>query len=199
MRARLWVFLVAASIAVPLNVLVYPQVYEPRPPIFNGPDIAANWEWRSMAIAEHSWWLWEQFPDAKVSHVGFVAPPNQPGALEVGIQFSSWRDEKLGLDVDTSLPPLDVTKLGIRDALLAEGRVFSRIHCRDAQKQLPRDTCFYFVAWNDDLLPTTEPEFLALRTNFDDDSEVALVERTFLESLISGSLESLPTYWEVDR
>lgn len=199
MSARLWVFLAALAVATPLNVLVYPQVFEPRPPVFNGPDIASEWEWRSMAIDEHSWWLWTHFLDATVSHVGFVAPPDQSNGLEVGIQFSSWRDEYLGLDVDDSLPPFDVTGLGIRDQLLAEARVFSRIHCRDSQEMVVRDSCFYFVAWKDDLLPSEKPEFLAVRTYLDDDSEVALVERTFLESLLTAPLETLPTYWEVGQ
>ena len=199
MRARLWVFLAAIAIAAPINMMVYPQVYEPRPPVFNGPDIASEWEWRSMAIREHSWWLWTHFPDAQVSHVGFVPPPGQPNSLEVGIQFSSWRDEYLGLDVDSSLPPFDVTNLGIRDQLLAEGRVFSRIHCRNGQEMIVRDSCFYFVAWNDDLLPNEKPEFVAVRTYLDDDSEVALVERNFLESLVKVPAETLHTYWEVDQ
>jgi hypothetical protein len=199
MGARLWVFLAALAVAVPINVMVYPQVYEPRSPVFNGPDIASEWEWRSMAIREHSWWLWAHFPDAKVSHVGFVASSDELQGLAVGIKFSSWRDEYLGLDVDSSLPPFDATNLGIREQLLAEGRVFSRIHCRDNQEMIVRDSCFYFVAWNDDLLPTVEPEFVAVRTYLDEDSEVALVERTFLESLVNGPLETLPNYWEVDQ
>ena len=187
------------SVLAVVNIVAYPQVYEPRPPVFSGPDIASEWEWRSMAIREHSWWLWTRFPDAKVSHVGFAAPPNKSNGLKVGIQFSSWRDEYLGLDVDSSLPPFDVTNLGIRDQLLAEGQVFSRIHCRDQQEMIVRDSCFYFVAWNDDLLPAEKPEFVAVRTYLDEDSEVALVERSFLESLVNAPIETHPNYWEVDQ
>ena len=189
--------LLALFVAIPLNIFVFPQVYPPREPVFNGVDIAANWEWRSMAIREHSWWLWSVFPDAQVSHVGYVA--RNSGELPVGIQFTSWRDEYLGLDVDDSDPPLDVTELGVREGLLAEARVFSRIHCRDSQAMTVRDTCFYFVAWSDDFLPESNPEFIAVRTNLDDDSEVALVEKTFLASVLPVSLADLPNFFEVDQ
>ena len=195
----MWAFLAVVALGIPLNMVFYPQVYEARSPVFNGPDIASNWEWRSMAISEHSWWLWSVFPDARVSHVGFAAPPGKPDGLEVGIKFSNWRDDYLGLDVDASLPPLDVTDLGIRDELLTEARVFSRIHCRDNQEMTVRDSCFYFVAWRDDLMTSSNPEFLAVRTFLDDDSEVALVEKAFLTSLIPAPLDSVPNYWEVDQ
>jgi hypothetical protein len=197
MAFRALIALATLSIGIPVNLLVSPQVYTPREPVFSGVDIAANWEWRSMAIREHSWWLWNVFPDARVSHVGFVA--GNADLLPVGIQFSSWRDEYLGLDVDTSEPPLDVTALGIREQLLDEARVFSRIHCRDNQEMTKRDTCFYFVAWSDALLPDSDPEFIAVRTKLDDDSEVALVEANFLWSLLPTSVDSLPDYHEVDR
>ena len=62
-----------------------------------------------------------------------------------------------------------------------------------------RDTCFYFVAWSDELLPEATPEFIAVRTNLDDDSEVALVEKTFLASVLPVSLDQIPDYFEVDQ
>jgi len=179
------------------NLVYSPQIYVARPPVFNGVDIASTWEWRSMAIREHSWWLWSVFPDAHVSHVGFVR--RSSGELPVGIRFSSWRDEYLGLDVEESETPLDVTDLDVRQALLSEARVFSRIHCRDNQAMTVRDTCFYFVAWSDDLLPETNPEFIAVRTNLDEDSEVALVEKTFLASVLPVSIDQIPDYFEVDQ
>jgi len=195
---RMWAFLAVIALGIPLNIFVYPQVYEQRPPVFRGPDIAANWEWRSMATGEHSWWLWSLFPDAHVSNVGYQPPPNDPNGLAVGILFSSWRNEYLGLDVDDSLPPLDVTNLDIRDDILAEARLYSRIRCRDSQAMKKRDSCYYLVAWNEALMPSGGPHFVAVRTVRDDDSEVALVEQRFLESLISDPLDSLPNYWEVD-
>lgn len=198
MLVRIWVFLAVVALGAPLNILVYPQVYKPRPPVFNGPDIAANWAWRSMATKEHSWWLWSHFPDASVTHVGVQSPPNDPKSLAVGIWFSSWRNDYLGLEVDDSLPPLDVTMLDIRDEIVSEARLHSQILCRDSQAQTTRDSCDYVVSWKDDLLPNERPDFVAVRTNHNEDSEVALVERTFLESLVTVPLETLPTYWEVD-
>ena len=197
MTFRAVISFLALSVAVPINIFVSPQVYTPREPVFSGVDIASNWEWRSMAIREHSWWLWSVFPDARVSHVGYVA--RSSGELPVGIRFSSWRDEYLGLDVEESETPLDVTDLDVRQALLSEARVFSRIHCRDNQAMTVRDTCFYFVAWSDDLLPETNPEFIAVRTNLDEDSEVALVEKTFLASVLPVSIDQIPDYFEVDQ
>ena len=197
MTFRTVISFLALSVAVPINIFVSPQVYAPREPVFSGVDIASNWQWRSMAIREHSWWLWSVFPDAHVSHVGFVR--RSSGELPVGIQFSSWRDEYLGLDVDESETPLDVTDLDVRQALLSEARVFSRIHCRDNQAMTVRETCFYFVAWSDDLLPETNPEFIAVRTKLDDDSEVALVEKTFLASVLPVSINRIPDYFEVDQ
>ena len=197
MTFRAVVSFLALSVAVPINIFLSPQVYSPREPVFSGVDIASNWEWRSMAIREHSWWLWNAFPDAHVSHVGYVAQSSDE--LPVGIQFSSWRDEYLGLNVDESETPLDVTGLDVRQALLSEARVFSRIHCRDNQAMTVRDTCFYFVAWSDELLPEATPEFIAVRTNLDDDTEVALVEKTFLASVLPVSLDQIPDYFEVDQ
>jgi hypothetical protein len=138
---------------------------------------------------------WRYFPDAEVRNVGYVAA--EPGAAELGVEFSSWRDEYLGLKVDVSEPPLDVVEFGIRDELLAEARVYSRIHCRDKSTMINRDTCFYFVAWSDKLLPKSKPEFLGVRTFVDEDSEIALVEKTFLESLLPVELDRVPTLHEV--
>ena len=180
------------------NVSFAPRIMTDREPIFNGPDIASNWEWRSMAIDMHSWWLWKYFPDAQVRNVGFLPPAGQPDALRVGIQFSSWIDQSLGLNVDTSQPPLDATNLDIRDELSANAKNWSRIHCRDNQEMVVRDTCYFLVSWNWGLLPDSEPEFFAVRTTLSDDSEIALVERNFLEDLIGRPAESLPDFHDVD-
>lgn len=197
---KLRVSLVAALLAIGalVNVFVSPQIYVPRPPVFNGVDIAQTWEWRSMAIDEHSWWLSYHFPDATVRHAGYLRPPGKPGALEVGIQFSSGRDAYLPITIDDSEPPLDVSELDIRDDLLRYAKVFSRIHCRDFQSMVVRDSCFYFVAWDDETLPAEKPEFVGVRTFIDADSEVALVERGLLERLSPVALEDIPDYFEVD-
>lgn len=185
-------------VAVIWNFTYAPQIMTPRTPVFNGPDIASNWEWRSMAVRMHGWWLWSKLPDASVKNVGFVAPPQEPEALKVGIQFDSFIEDYLGLSVDSSQPPLDVTGFDIREELHKEAKNYSRIHCRDNQAMTIRDTCYYFVSWNWDLLPSQEPEFRAVRTYLDEDSEIALVETNFLESLIGMSADTLPNFHELD-
>lgn len=151
-----------------------------------------------MAIDMHSWWLWSEIPDASVKNVGFVTPPDHPEQLRVGIQFHSYIDDYLGLTVDLSEPPLDVTAWEIRDQLHMQAKNYSRIHCRDNQAMTIRDTCYYFVAWDWDLLPEQNPEFYAVRTYLDDDSEIALVEKNFLESLTEVSVDKIPNFHEVD-
>jgi hypothetical protein len=193
---RVVVSLLVFPIAFGVNALISPQIYTPREPVFSGPDIASNWAWRSMANGQHSWWLWSVFPDASVRNVGFVSP--HPNFLPVGIDFTNWIDQHLGLEVDASRPPYDVTQFGIREELLSEAKVFSRIKCRDNQAMVERDSCFYFVAWSDKLLPEFRPVFVGVRTLFDEDSEVALVEKNLLESLIPVDLGQVPDYHDID-
>ena len=181
-----------------LNVTIAPQIMTPRPPVFNGPDIAENWEWRSMAIQNHSWWLWEQFPNATVKNAGFVTPPGNPDALEVGMQFIQWTDESFSTTVDTSLPPLDVSEMGIRDDLYAHQKVYSRIHCRSGQEMEKRDTCYYFVSWSPELLPDGPPTFIGVETNRDlDDEEMALIEENLLREISPVPLEDILTIDEI--
>ena len=169
-----------------------------RDPVFNGPDIASNWEWRSMAIQMHGWWLWSEIPDAHVKNVGFVKPIDQPDSLRVGIEFGSWIDEAVGLHIDNSEPPLDVTHLEARELILENAKNWSRIHCRDNQEMAVRDTCYFLVSWDWDLLPESNPTFYAVRTVLSDDSEIALVEKNFLQSVTGQSVESLPNFHDVD-
>lgn len=197
LRTSLVIVLLGAGAVV--NSTISPQIYVPRPPVANGIDIASTWEWRSMAISEHSWWLAHHFPGALVQQVGFAPPPTRPDALEVGIEFASWRDSYLDIRIDDSAPPLDVSGLGVRELLIEEGKVFSRIHCRDNQQMTIRDSCFYFVAWDDTLLTDATPTFLAVRTHIDDDSEYALVEKRFLAELLPMNLTSVPNLWEVSQ
>lgn len=152
-----------------------------------------------MAIREHSWWLSHYFPGVQVTNVAYQIPPQHPGGLEVGIQFASWRDDYLDISIDQSKPPLDISLYGVRDQLLDLGKVFSRIHCRDNQEMVVRDSCFYFVAWDDNTLSSTTPTFVAVRTYIDDDSEYALVEKPLLERLLGEPVGDIPTLWEVDQ
>ena len=175
-----------------LNVTVAPQIMTPRTPVFNGPDMAANWEWRSMAIETHGWWLVDQFPDATVTHAEMVIPPDNPEALEVGMELTQWMDQQLGLEVVTELPPYDVTELGIRDQLFGQHKVRGRIHCRSGQEMEVRDTCYYFVAWAPDLLPDDNPHFVGVVTNREQNrEEMALVEENLLREISPVPLEEL--------
>lgn len=183
-----------------LNITLAPQIMTPRAPVFNGPDIAENWEWRSMAIHSHSWWLWEKFPQAVVTHAGFVQPPGQPDALEVGMQLVQWMDEsdELSTELDTSLPPLDISELGIRDDLFAHHKVYSRIHCRSGQEMEKRDTCYYFVSWSSELLDESRPQFIGVLTNrTQDKEEMALIEESLLRKLSPVPPEDLLSIDEI--
>lgn len=197
-RIRAGLIGVGLLVGMVLNLFFAPQLMTPRPPVFNGPDIAENWEWRSMAIQMHSWWLWNEFPNARVTNVGFVPPVGNPQGLPVGMQFSLWIDELLGLDVDKSLPPLDVSELEITDALSAFQKVYSRIHCRTGQEMAIRDTCYYFVAWDDELLTDDAPVFIGIETNrTQDKEEMALVEKSLLEKVSPVPLSQLKSIDEV--
>lgn len=199
-RWRVSLIGVGMLLGLGLNVTLVPQIMTARAPIFNGADIAENWEWRSMAIHSHSWWLWEQFPDAKVTHAGYVQPPGQPEALEVGMQLAQWMDKvgELSTDIDTSLPPLDVTALGIRDDLFAHHKVYSRIHCRVGQEMERRDTCYYFVSWSEELLGDDPPRFIGVLTNREQDKEeFALIEHNLLLEVSPVPLEDLLSIDEV--
>ena len=196
-RVRLALIGLGLALGIGLNVAVAPQIMTPRAPVFNGPDIAENWEWRSMAVQMHSWWLWEQFPDATVLNAGFVEPPGNPDALRVGIQLNDWTEE-LDLDVDFSLPPLDVSELDIRDELYAHQKVYSRIHCRSGQEMEVRDTCYYFVSWSPDLLGDEAPTFIGVETNRQQDKEeMALIEEQLLREISPVALENILTIDEV--
>lgn len=186
------------AMGIGLNTFVAPQLMTPRPPVFNGPDIAENWEWRSMAIYMHAWWLWEQFPDATVTHVGFIPPPGHPELLPVGMKFSGAWDPLLGLAVDLSSPPLDLSGLDVRDELFSHRHVYSRIHCRVGQEMEVRDTCYYFVAWDPALLSDNSPEFVGIELNRTlGEEEMALVERSLLEAVASTNIENLSVIDEV--
>ncbi|MDR9435161.1 hypothetical protein [Pontimonas sp.] len=188
------------AVGVGLNVTLVPQIMTPRTPVFNGADIAENWEWRSMAIHSHSWWLWEKFPESTATHVGFVTPPGNPDALRVGMLYSQWMDRQgaLSTEVDASLPPLDVSELGIRDALYPHHRVYSRIHCRSGQEMADRDTCYYFVSWSEELLGDDPPRFIGVLTNREQDKEeMALIEENLLRDVSPVPLEDLLSIDEI--
>lgn len=175
-----------------LNLFLAPQIMSPRPPVFNGADIAGNWEWRSMAIHDHSWWLYEMFPDAQVSHVGWIPPASSPEGLKVGMIWEKWITQYFSIEVDSSEPPLDVADRGLQSALNAHHKVYSRILCRTDQEMVDEDGCYYFVAWSPELLDSRTPEFVGVVTNRQtDDEEMGLVEVRLLEDLLNGQLQDV--------
>lgn len=180
---RATLILVLLAVGSFINLTVSNPVYTPRAPVATGPDIVSNWEWRSMATGQHAWWLAFYFPGASVENVAYLSPPDKPANSVLGIDFSSWRDDFLEIAVDKTAPPLDVSSLGIREDLLNLGKVFSRIDCR-APQMPARDTCFFFVAWDDRLLRSRAPTFIAVLTNVDEEAEFALVEANLLTHLL---------------
>lgn len=192
-RAALVVALLVAGSFV--NSALFEDVYVPRTPVANGPEIVDNWEWRSMATGQHSWWLAHYVPGAIVTNVNYLSPANSPEREELGIDFSSWRDKYLDIAIDDSAAPLDVSDLGIHDDLLDSGKVFSRIDCRTPKMTVP-DSCFFFIAWEDSLLVSNIPIFVAVLTNVDEESEFALVERNLLKNLLGIPLGDVSTISE---
>lgn len=186
------------SLGLGLNIVVAPQIMSPRPPVFNGPDIAESWPWRSMAIQMHSWWLWEKFPNARVTNVGFVPPLGRPDGLQVGMKFSEWWDQQLGLEVDLSEPPLDFSQSNIREQLFAYHQVYSRIHCRIGQEMVVRDACYYFVAWDPENIDESRPVFVGVELNRElDNEEMALIELGLLTRISPKPLSEILTIDEL--
>ena len=113
------------------------------------------------------------------------------------MKLDAWTEE-LDLDVDFSLPPLDVSELDIRDELYAHQKVYSRIHCRSGQEMEVRDTCYYFVSWSPDLLGDEAPTFIGVETNREQDKEeMALIEEHLLREISPVPLEDILTIDEV--
>ena len=177
-----------------LNLFLVPQIMSPRPPVFNGADIAGNWEWRSMAIHSHSWWFAERVPNGRVSHVGFVPPEAFPNGLEVGMIWEKWYTPYLNFEVDSTKPPLDIANEDIQTVLNDHHQVYSRIHCRTDQTMIDEDGCYYFVAWSAELSDNQPPHFVGVVTNRQTgDEEMGLVEVQLLEDIVGAKLETIPS------
>jgi hypothetical protein len=142
-----------------------------------------------MANGMHGWWLYENFPQSRAINVGFVSPPGMPDGLAVGMDFSKWVDQDLGLEADRSLPPLDLTGLSLSDELAEFRMIYSRIDCRTGQEMVDDDTCYYFVAWDPKTI-SDAPTFVGVMTNANPrEEEFGIVELGLLRQL-SGELWS---------
>ena len=194
--ARLRVSLLALGLAlgISLNAFIAPQLSVPSKPVFNGPDVAENWDWRSMAIWMHPWWLASKFPGARVENVGFVVTSSQDGALPVGMKFEEDSARRVGLKVDATQSALDIRSASIRESLRSYEQNYSRIHCRSSQDMVKRDTCYFFVAWDPALISATPPTFVGVLTETElGKEEMGLVEKTLLQRLVGKSLNQVPT------
>lgn len=184
--------LLAISLGTLANTMLFPQLMTPRPPVYNGADVAANWEWRSMAIATHPWWLYEKWPNSHVTNVGFVSASANENDLELGIIFGSGLSKDLGLSIDDSVPPLDLESLDIRGEIDSHIQNYSRIHCRSSYEMVSRDTCYFFVAWDSSLIDGTSPTFIGILTSSEKDlEEFGLIEARLLEEILSTPIQTL--------
>ena len=149
-----------------------------------------------MAIGMHPWWMWQNFPDATVTHVGYVPPVGNPEGLPVGMKFSDWVDQSLSLAVDETLPPLDLTASNVLASLEPYRQLRSRIDCRVGQEVTKSDTCYYVVAFDPKTISPT-PEFVGVLLSKEErQEEFGVVERELLEQIVGTSVDRLPTVVE---
>lgn len=192
-RIRLGLLALGILAGISLNLTVAPQIMTPRPPVFNGADVAENWEWRSMAAQAHSWWLADNFPAATVRNGGYVPLRDNPEGREIGLKLPQWMDEFFDTSIDTTQVPLDVTALDIREDILEHQLVYSRIHCRVDSDEVRRGGCYYFVSAEQPARSSTSPVFVAVLTNAQPGSEeIGLVEVGLLESISAIPIDQIP-------
>lgn len=185
-------------VGIGLNMSVAPQIMTPRPPIFSAADIAANWEWRSMAIGTHGYWMSTQFPDAHLIHTGDAGPPKEDGSNPIGIQINRWA-EILDLDVSIEGAPFDLVGMDVKEQLSAFQKLYSRIDCRIDPENSEKDTCYYFVAWDEESIGA-EPTFVGVLTSDTaKKEEFGLVELTLLERITGLPASALPVMGETNR
>lgn len=199
-RIRVLLLGVGLALGVALNVFIAPQLSTPRDPIFNGPDIAENWEWRSMAIWMHPWWLAEQFPAASVTNSGFSIPPASPSDLPLGMKFEESLAEDVGLKIVGNSPALDIRSIDIRNKLEGYFQNYSRIHCRSSMEMVKRDSCYFFVAWDNSAIDVSNPVFVGVLTNTNlGEEEMGLVEEELLRRLSPIPIETIPVMGTTDE
>lgn len=196
-KIQLSLLAIVALGAVSVNVFLAPQIYNPRPPAFNGPQLAETERWAGMAREMHAWWLADRFPGSTVIHAGQIKPPGSEGAIAAGIRIADWSAEFLPLTIDKSKAAVDVSGLRVREALHTHHRLEGAIPCHaDAFDPASGGwTCDYFIAWSDDLLPAAAPIFVAALTIADGSGgyEMALIEKNLLEATTGIPVSSLST------
>jgi hypothetical protein len=188
------------AVAMAVNTFVAPQLYDPRPPIMTGPDLVEVEEWRGHSFATNTWWLNDNVPNARYERTGQVKLASAPdNALAVGINISDRPAKILGLNIDESRSAVDVTGLGVRDALFIHSKIQGFILCQVDLFEQQETRCRFFAAWEGDV-PTDEPlVFIGVLTERDDKrDEMALVEKGLLERIVGMPVDSLPTLGETN-
>ena len=187
--------LVVASV---VNLFFAPQIYEPRPPVFSGPDMAESEAWEGHAFSTQPWWLEANLPDATFLHLKRGVPEGAgEGAREVGIFFDERSVAYFAPDFDTSSFPLDLTGYDLQDDLAPYLQLSAQVRCRPTPQADPPGLCDYFVAWDgsgDQGVPST---LVGVVTRSESgEEEVGLVDVALLESLLGVAVETLPTSGE---
>lgn len=189
----------ALSVGLIWNLSFARQIMTFKPPVFNGPDVAENYEWRRMADGSHDWWLWANFPEAEVRNAGFVERDGSSSQRPEGIQFASVATEYLGLNVDPRFPPLEVSHLGVREELLEYSAYRSRIDCLSEFSTVKLDSCDFFVSFDSAQISKSPKVFYAVRTSKGERPEYGLVEEGLLSSVLSVPISELENQHQADR
>ena len=196
LRAVLLAFaLVIASVT---NVFFAPSIYSPRAPVFSGPDVAENFSWRGHGYSFQPSWLAERLPNSRFTQMRFGRPDGFVGdGIGVGIFWNERTAVIEGVAYDDTDFPLDLSGLGVGDALVEYHQIFSGIRCQSDPSQLERGRCDYFVAWDGTVAPTDQLVFVAVFTRISPDGdEVGFVEEGLLSRLLSGPINDVPTVAE---
>lgn len=195
LRIRALLLAGALAIAGLVNLFYAPQIYEPRPPVFSGADMAGSYQWRGHAFSFQPSWLAEYLPSSTFVNVKVGQPDYLSGAgTDIGILWNERAVIIEGLAVDETDFPLDLTDAGVRTALEAYHQLSAKIRCQNDPAAAGRDMCDYFVAWDDDVSPHDELIFVGVFTSTDAGAqEVGFVEKGLLETLLRVSTASLPT------
>jgi hypothetical protein len=183
------------AIAGFVNMFLAPQIYSPRAPVFTGADMAASPQWSGHAFSFQPSWLAENLPESTFTHVRVDRPPWFEGeGTEVGLLWNERTVIIEGLRTNDSRFPLDVSDLGVRDALANHHQLVAEIRCQNEPQRTGPVLCDYFVAWDDTVSPDDALTFVAVFTHTErDEQEVGFVEQGLLTRLLGVSVANVPT------
>jgi len=188
----------ALVVAALVNVFLAPQLYSPRPPVFSGPDLAANEAWRGHAFSTQPWWLAETLPDATFIHLKFDYPPGtEDGGVMIGINFDERSLRRFEVDIDQSEFPLNLEPLNLRDEIAPHIHHFSGVRCLPSLTPTDTQICDYFVAWDRDQQDSPKVFVAVATSSVPGSEEMGLIEVTLLEKLLRQPFTSVPTIAEV--